>query len=137
MKHKKYILLILLAVVFIASGLYNNYNSKNYLFYLNNPAEHDLAEISIAGTIISKDQGNIILRENVYGIELPIKSAPSEWEKGQYINCKGIFHKECYIEYKRGELIWNKEIKFEFSAIGFLFFLFILFRDYKKLKFDF
>jgi hypothetical protein len=137
MKYKKYILLVLLAIVFVASALYNNYNSKNYLFYLNNPAKHDMAEIGIAGTIISKDQDNIILRENVNGIELPVKSVPADFKKGQYVNCKGIFHKECYVEYKRGELIWNREIKFEFSVVGFLFFLFILFRDYKKLKFDF
>jgi hypothetical protein len=137
MNYKKYILLAILALLFISSGLYNLHNNKSYLFYLSDPIGQDKTEISLAGSIISKDNENILIRESMYGKEVMIKSVHESWLKGQFVNLKGIFHKEGYIEFKKGELIWDKKIKFVLSAGGFLIFLIILFRDRKKLKFDF
>ena len=137
MNYKKYILLALLVVLFVSSGLYNNHNNKDYLFYLNDPVGQDMTEIGIAGTIISKDNNSVVISEGMYGKEVYLKSVNENWEVGQFVNFKGVFHKEGYVEYRRGELIWNKKIKFALSALGFVVFFIILFRDRKKLKFSF
>lgn len=136
MNLKKYILLALFAALFISAGLYNKYNNKDYLVYLNDPTGQDMAEIGIAGTIISKDNNSIVIRESMYGKTVIIKPVYEKWEAGRFVNIRGIFHKEGFIEYRKGELIWNKKIKFELSAAGFLLFLYILFLDRKKLRFS-
>jgi len=136
MNYKKYILLALLALIFILSGFYNQNNYKDILFYLNDPASLDLSEISIAGSILSISNGDAIIRESMYGKEILLKSVFENWKVGEFINIKGIFHKAGYIEYKKGELIWNKKIKFAFSVVGFIVFVYIFFLDRKKLRFS-
>jgi len=137
MNYKKYILIALLAVLFVTAGLYNTHNYKDYMYYLNNPDNTDKTEIGIAGTVISREGHDLLIRESMFGKEVLLKSVYENWQPGQFINFKGIYHKEGYIDFIKGELIWNKKIKLYFSIVGFLVFLYIVFKDYKKLRFGF
>lgn len=135
MFYKKYLLLLILIIIFISAGLYNQLNYKDINYYFKNLERNDLSEISIAGTIINKNSENLIIKDSMFGKEVVVRSVKDNWQIGQFINFKGVFHKEGYIEYIKGELIWDRKIKLYLSIIGFLLFVYILILDYKKIKF--
>jgi len=127
----------ILLVMMVSSGLYNNISHKNYLDYLNDPSGQDLSEISIYGKIISVGSDTMVVREDRYGKEVVVKSVYGNWKINMVINLKGIFHKEGYVEYKIAEEIKDSNIKMILSVIGMFIFMFVLYKDWHKLKFDF
>jgi hypothetical protein len=133
----KIVLIATLLVVMVSAGLYNKINNKDYLIYLNDPVGQDLSEIGVYGNIISIDKDTMVIRESMYGKEVIVKSIYGNWEIGMTINLKGIFHKEGYVEYTIGEEIRDNNIKMILSVIGMFFFMFVLYKDWHKLKFDF
>jgi hypothetical protein len=135
----KIVLIAMLLVVMVSAGLYNKFNNKDYLVYLNDPVGQDSLAINIFGRVISMDKDTMLIRESMYGKEVIVKSISGNWnwEVGMIINLKGIFHKEGYVEYTIGEEIRNTNIKMILSVIGMFFFIFVLYKDWHKLKFDF
>jgi hypothetical protein len=121
----------------VSAGLYNKINNKDYLVYLNDPVGQDSLEISIHGKIISMDKDTMVIRESMYGKEAIVKSIYGNWEVGMLVNLRGIFHKEGYIEYRIAEEIRDTNVKMILSIIGIVFFMFVLYKDWHKLKFDF
>ena len=137
MNFKKYILLGLLIILFVSAGLYNKHSHKDILVYLNDPSGQDLADIALAGSVLNQSGDTIIIRESMYGKELKITSDTGLWTRGDFIHFQGVFHKAGFIEYKKGELIWDKRIKLYLSIVGFFVFVVLLFKDWKKLRFSF
>jgi hypothetical protein len=133
----KIALIGMLLVMMVSSGLYNKTNNKDYLVYLNDPIGQNLSEIGVHGKIISIDEDEMLIRESMYGKEVVVKSVYGNWEINMEINLKGIFHKEGYVECKIAEEIKDTNIKTILSIIGMAFFIFVLYKDWHKLKFDF
>ena len=133
----KIVLIATLLVVMGSAGLYNNINNKDYLVYLNDPVGQDLLNIGIHGKIISMDKDTMVIRESMYGKEVIVKSVYGNWKVGMEISLKGIFHKEGYVEYTIGEEIKDTNNKMILSVVGMFFFMFVLYKDWHKLKFDF
>ena len=137
MNRMKIVLVVMLLMLMGSSGLYNKINNKDYLVYLNDPIGQDLSEIGVHGKIISINKHTMVIRESSYGKEVIVKLESGNWEINMEINLKGIFHKEGYVECKIAEEIKDTSIKKIFSVIGMFFFIFILYKDWHRLKFDF
>ena len=133
----KIVLIVMLLVLMVSAGLYNTIINKDYMVYLNDPVGQDLSEIGVHGKIISIDKDTMVIRESMYGKEVIVKSVSGDWKTDMKINIKGIFHKEGYVEYKIAEEIKDTNIKTILSIIGMFFFIFILYKDWHKLKFNF
>jgi hypothetical protein len=133
----KIVLIVMLLVLMVSAGLYNKISNKDYLVYLNDPVGQDLCKIGVHGKIISIDKGSLIIREGTYGKEVTVKSVAGDWKVGMEINLRGVFHKEGYVEYKIAEEVKDTNIKTILSVIGMFFFIFVLYKDWRKLKFDF
>lgn len=133
----KIALIGILLVMMVSSGLYNKLIHKDYLDYVNDPIGQDLSKIGLHGRIISVGNDTMVIRESIYGKEVVIKSVYGDWDVKMEISLKGIFHKEGYVEYKIAEEIKDSNIKMILSVIGMFIFMFILYKDWHKLKFDF
>lgn len=134
MNWKNITLFLLLVILFVFSGIYNQVNHKDITIYLNNPEDNDKQKISLSGTVLKIDNDEILLKDSMYGKEILLKYVYDKFQIGQFINFQGIFHKEGYIEYKKGEEIWDRKIKLVLSIFGFLFVVYVFIIDYKKIN---
>jgi len=134
MNWKNITLFLLLVILFVFSGIYNQVNHKDITIYLNNPEDNDKQKISLSGTVLKIDNDEILLKDSMYGKEILLKYVYDKFQIGQFINFQGIFHKEGYIEYKKGEEIWDRKIKLILSIFGFLFVVYVFIIDYKKIN---
>lgn len=134
MNWKNITLFLLLVILFVFSGIYNQVNHKDITIYLNNPEDNDKQKISLSGTVLKIDNDEILLKDSMYGKKILLKYVYDKFQIGQFINFQGIFHKEGYIEYKKGEEIWDRKIKLILSIFGFLFVVYVFIIDYKKIN---
>lgn len=93
--------------------------------------------LTVSGTIISRNNNLYTLFDGPNDKEIAVLNNIEKWKEGDYVSIKGIFHKEGYIEYLEGEVVWDRKIKFILSIIGFLSVILIIYLDRKKVIMSF
>ena len=121
-----------LLLILFFSGYYNYSQPMGYENYLQNPLTSDGKVLTISGIITAINNNYYTIFDGPNNKEIMVLNYFEKWKEGDFVSIKGIFHKEGYIEYLEGEVVWDRKIKFILSIAGFLAVILIIYIDRKK-----